>query len=246
MSGPFGGKQTDGVVGGRQGGEGAGEVHAFHGLIGGVVKVEQWLDKIPVPTVYHSSECAQGNINLDHRQFMDLGLRALVKQGCRSAGLIHPISPEALRDGPRSMQIEALEGFVDACREHGVQIRNQWVHITQAGQLVSDASQEEFGHDAFHKIWGCKSRPEGLLVFPDTVVRGVLLGLAQNQVRVPGDLKLVLHRNADIPVFCPMPATWLASREQEIARALLEQVQNQLAGKTCERVMIKYHLETSA
>ena len=75
---------------------------------------------------------------------------------------------------------------------------------------------------------------------PDTVARGVVLALREKQVRVPQELKLVLHKNESLDLFCPMPVTFMVSNERETARALIEQVQKQFRGESCERILLPH------
>ena len=68
------------------------------------------------------------------------------------------------------------------------------------------------------------------------------MAIREKQVRVPEDLKLALHKNETIDLFCPMPATFVVASEREVARALIEQVQKQFRGETCERISLPFKL----
>ena len=65
--------------------------------------------------------------------------------------------------------------------------------------------QEQYGYEEFLKLWSLPEKPEGLIVFPDTVARRMLLALREKHVRVPEELKLVLHKNESLDLFCPLP-----------------------------------------
>ena len=68
------------------------------------------------------------------------------------------------------------------------------------------------------------------------------MAIREKQVRVPEDLKLVLHKNETIDLFCPMPATFVVANERETARALIEQIQKQFRGESCERILLPFKL----
>ena len=71
---------------------------------------------------------------------------------------------------------------------------------------------------------------------------GVIMALQAQQVRVPEDLKLVLHKNEAIDLLCPVPATFAVSSERAVARALIEQVQKQFRGEPVEPMSLPFRL----
>ena len=89
-------------------------------------------------------------------------------------------------------------------------------------------------------MWSLPEKPEGLIVYPDTVARGLVVALREKQVRVPEELKLVLHKNESLGLLCPMPVTFMVSSEREMARALIGQVQKQFRGESCEPIYLPF------
>ena len=73
-----------------------------------------------------------------------------------------------------------------------------------------------------------------------------MMAIREKQVRVPEDLKLALGKNETIDLFCPMPATFVVASEREMARALIEQVQKQFRGESCERISLPFKLVAHA
>lgn len=47
--------------------------------------------------------------------------------------------------------------------------------------------------------------------------------LVQAGIRVPQDLRLVLHRNAEVGLFCPVPVAFVDVHIAEVAAALITQ-----------------------
>jgi hypothetical protein len=68
--------------------------------------------------------------------------------------------------------------------------------------------------------------------------------MLQSRVSVPGELKLVLHRNKGIPLLCPLPATWVEIDPGQAASALVRQIECQLAGEPAEPIFISPTLES--
>ena len=127
--------------------------------------------------------------------------------------------------------------FIDIASDLGLKVKNEWTSLFQPafGEIHH---QEHFGYKQFMKLWSQPEKPKGLLVFTDIIARGVIMAIREKQVRVPEELKLALHKNELSDLFCPMPATFVVSSERETARALIEQVQKQFRGESCELSLI--------
>ena len=102
---------------------------------------------------------------------------------------------------------------------------------------------EEFGYREFLEIWKQPERPDGLFVYPDTVVKGTIIAILQESVSVPADLKLVFHRNEGCPLLCPVEATWMVSDTGSLATALIGLVERQLAGQPVEPILVPFGFE---
>ena len=183
-------------------------------------------------------------MNGDIEHFVELSLRSLVEQGCHSVGLIAPFSPVKTvnPDGTHHVLMGLFEHFTNRTRDLGLEMRNEWVRVPRDEENSPRQSQERFGHEEFLKLWSQGRRPEGLIVYPDTTVRSVILAMREKQVRVPEELKLIFHKNESIDLLCPMPATFVISSEREFARALIEQLRKQFQGERCEPITVPFRL----
>ncbi|HSI09393.1 MAG: GntR family transcriptional regulator [Rariglobus sp.] len=189
-----------------------------------------WLDKLPVSVAYNGAtqpSSAKWNIP----QMIDLALNSLKKQGCRSVGLITHI-----RDGNTL--------FYDHLRaksaELGLEIREEW--LLRPGEYVEAAtSGYKYGYDYFNELWAQAERPDGLLVYPDVVARGVIMAAVAHQVNTQ-ELKLMLHKNDEIDLFCPLPATFVVSSARDNAAALLKQLDDQFHGRTPQPILLQFKL----
>lgn len=207
----------------------------------------QWLNKLSIPSAYLFPVNIPNRVDFNLRQFAELSLRCLAEQGCRSVGYIGSadLYPKHVEDGSNSY-LAFLERFTDLAGELGLAMRDEWMRIAGSEtSLNSNVSQESFGYAEVLKLWSLSERPEGLVIYPDTMARGVILGLREKQVRVPEELKLVLHKNEVVDLLCPMPATFVVSSERACARALIEQVQKQSRGESCEPIVIDFTLSST-
>jgi DNA-binding LacI/PurR family transcriptional regulator len=206
------------------------------------VRCLRWLQKVPVPSVFVTSADLPNVVRWEMRQFAELSVRALRQQGCRSVGLISAISTQSENpDGTRGTETEFYEYFVDCCRESGLEMRNIWMRTTP-GELLGPPDHEPFGYREFQTLWRNRERPQGLVVYPDSIVPGVLLALSQQAVRVPSDLKLVLHKNDGVGLFCPFPTTFVVCRERDCAVALMAQIENQFRGEPVNPVSLGFRM----
>jgi len=199
-----------------------------------------WQRRLPVPTAFSTVANIPSEVGLDVAQFAELSVEALARQGCRSVGIIatQPSTETTNPDGSRHVSAEFYERLMDRVSELGLTVKNDWMRAP----TVTDSDQEQFGYRAFLQLWSQPEKPAGLIVWPDTAARGVVLGLREKQVRVPEELKLVLHKNEAVNLLCPMPATLLVSSERAIARGLIEQVQKQFRGESCDPVHLPFRL----
>jgi DNA-binding transcriptional regulator YhcF (GntR family) len=210
------------------------EYAARERIIQGLISTEpdethrKWFQKLPVP-VSALSNAPTSLISFDQDNFFALATEVLVKQGCRSVAFLCPQEHEALW----------VTGFQAACEKAGLATRPEWVQglpETTAEGCNCDAA----GYHTFKRLWRQASRPDGLIVYPDLFSLGIVMGILEEKVRVPQELKVVLHRNAEIRLFCPFEATFVASRLGDAARAMVNQLDTILKGREPKRVLLQH------
>jgi len=225
----------------------AAEQRRFQAFIGAETNTSlvQWQNKLPVPVAFLGAPTSvPNNVDMDLRQFVEGSLGELARQGCRSVGLIAPILAAPNPGHPVGGDVRSfgmLEHFTDVADDLGLTVKNDWMRVIK-DQPAGVQGDEHFGYEQFLKLWNQPEKPEGLLIFYDTTVRGSLMAIREKQVRVPDELKLVLHKNETIELLCPMPATFVVASERGMARALIEQVQKQFRGESCERISLPLKL----
>jgi DNA-binding LacI/PurR family transcriptional regulator len=228
----------------------AAEQRRFQAFIGVELNLPllEWQRKLPVPAAFLGAPLSVAN-NVDHdmRQFVEISLRELARQGCRSVGFIAPImDADKFMDpeGSPNVYYGMMEHFTAIARDLDLTVKNEWMRLLPPGSGCSAGikAQEQFGYEEFLKLWSQPEKPEGLVVFTDVTVRGAIVAIREKQVRVPGELKLMLHKCESTNLFCPMPATFVVNSEREMAQALIGQVKKQFRGESCERISLPFKL----
>ncbi|MSU46770.1 MAG: GntR family transcriptional regulator [Lacunisphaera sp.] len=193
-----------------------------------------WMQQLPIPTAYFTYAAVPNKVALDFNQFAESSIALLRKQGCRSAGAITILEST----GSATERSDFANLFSNACRLQGLTVRDDWIRMAHG--FVPDESQQNFGYGEFCKLWDRTEKPDGLVVFPDTSVPGVVTAILERRVAVPTDLKLVLHKHAEINFLCPVPASYLYSSTKQIAAALFSQIQRQFAGDVCVPINLPF------
>ena len=179
---------------------------------------EKSLLSLAMPTAFSCHIASPRRAELDQSSMARESMRRLKAQGCRSVGLISHI-PHGGDEFPGFYNL-----WRQAAREEGLLLREEW--ISRPGGSIPDL--ELYGYEQFKSLWKMKRKPDSLVVFPDMAVRGVIIALLDiGRETVTKQMKFVFHRNAHIPVLCPLPVTWMIVDEEAVAQALIELIQKQ-------------------
>lgn len=191
----------------------------FDGIVSFMIfqQVTEWIAETGLPWMAFMDGEREHTVRLDYVGMVRDALGRLAELGCRSAGMIIP-SPH--------ITSPILEHIDAAAEEFGITVNYEWI-------LAPRERQEEGGYRDMCSLWNLKSRPEGLVVFPDRTARGVVSAVLEKQIRVPEELRLVLHRNAESPYVVPLPCDWIEVSVSAIAEALLDGIQLQFDGQPC-------------
>jgi len=185
-----------------------------------------WADNMPIPTsMFNSRRTECSRIYIDNEQFVTIACETLRDQGCRKLGLINPT---ALSDpnGGKNEDDSILNAFHSCIRKFNLTAQKSWIRIPE----ITAEHQKNYGYQEFHKLWANTEKPDGLIAYPESVARGVALAILEKKIKVPEDLKLVLHKNHEVSFLCPLPTNWIITRERDIAEALIKQIQDRFDG----------------
>ena len=84
------------------------------------------------------------------------------------------------------------------------------------------------------------NRPDSLVVYPDDMVPGVLMAILALGIRVPQQLKLFLHRNAERRMLCPVECVFIENRVADFAKILVDDCVAKLDGRPPTHAKIPY------
>lgn len=199
----------------------------IQGLIVGIhSKIEYaWLRSLKSPVSLVSHIVSPRSVAFDMAQIARDGLTALHRQGCRRISVIAPFSSEK----PKGFESEALffhRSLRATAKKLNLTLRPSLLRFPS--RPLDSMHYEEFGFNEFRKIWKTSRHPDGVLVYPDTIVRGVIMAALVENVDVPKDLKLILHRNEGIPLLCPFEVAWIVSSPKQMAAAIIRHLKDQI------------------
>lgn len=206
--------------------------------------VDRWLATLPVPSVACGSGPHPHQVWFDLAQFARTGVGQLAARGCRSVGLISVLPRRRDDDRPPALHGRLLEGFLAATAATGCATRDEWIRVPADHYQAAEPVAERFGYDAVRALWSLPERPDGLLIFTDLAARGALMGLHGflGDGRPPP--RLALHRNAELGLFCPLPADFLDLSVASVADALIAQVQRRHRGQDTGLELLPFSLAT--
>ena len=192
------------------------------------------LGKLDVPIAYHGTPAIGNAVTYDGRQFVDLALAELHAADCRTVGLVSSFSTRVKPNLPGRIHehVEFTRHFIERIGELGMGIRDGWICEPREENEIHDRhmSFEQYGYEMALALLNEPELPDGLVVYPDSVARGVILALMTQSERT-ANLQLVLHKNAEVPFPCPLPARFIVSSAAEVARELLAMAERMFAGR---------------
>jgi len=205
--------------------------HSINALIATAAdsRHSKWLARLPIPLATLGGSF-DSSVHLDLNQFFEKSIRILREKGITKIGFI-----TALRgDHP------ALKGVASFARSEGVEVKDEWVF--RPTEFLRNDYYEFFGFDCFQQLWSQAERPEGLIVYPDEMARGVVMGVMNTQAKVPEELQVVFHKNMEIDYFCHLPVTYVATCVRDVAEAHLKQVMDCFEGIETKPIAVPHRV----
>lgn len=211
----------------------AAEQRQFQAIIiaGPTAETRSWVERLPVPTPDPDL------LDFDYDGAGRMVVAELVKQGCKSIGVIVSHTAGDCDSGRRDPLLPGDWPIAKAAKELGVQARQEWM-LHPGAQGVPEQEAEHWGYEAMHRLLAMPQRPEGVYVRHDWVARGAITAMLEEHVRVPQDLKLVLWRNAELGLPCPMPVAFLDWSVTQKARTMIGTMKAKVRGEEVEAVRI--------
>ncbi len=213
------------------------------GLIVPVInyRLWDWLGKLPVPTACVSSGNMPNKVYYDFKSLIDLSLGALSKAGRRRIALLSPFKSNEPPNPDGTKHWSAL--FMDYLCEKSERLDMEVLTGFDEGggfPLTTESS----AYEGFKRMWGRKSkRPDGVIVMPDSIARGVVAAALEKRVHIPDELMFVFVKNAELDLVCPFPAVFVTGSLSEFAESLIKLVETQRDGQKPEPVFIRHRIE---
>jgi hypothetical protein len=91
-----------------------------------------------------------------------------------------------------------------------------------------------------------RHRPQGVIVFPDILVPGIVCATLKLGLDAGNGPEFVFHKNKDNTPFCPIGASWVVSDPTAVAEAMVMLLRRQVAGLPAETPRLDYTHELSA
>jgi DNA-binding LacI/PurR family transcriptional regulator len=195
------------------------------------------LSRISLPKAFGSLIVNSSRVNFDLKSLPRDSVKNLAKQRCRSVGLLSNVRHPSNR---KDLWSDFHTSFRRAAHAEGLEIHPEWIRVP--GDDCMDL--QRYGYHEFKRLWALPQKPDGLVVYPDEVARGVIAAVLRLGIKVPEQMKFVFHRNAHVRFLCPFPAIWAISDESQMARELIRMVQMQFDGEKISPVMIPHSFES--
>lgn len=189
------------------------------------------IKKLPVPFSCITSAKIKNRVPHYDKSFMDMSAEAFKKMNCKKIALLSSIRDfdDPINSGERE-QHEFHAYFREVFQSNGFEIRDEWIR-THEKEFLTNMEANHFAFDAFHKIWQCQDKPDGLLVYTEDLINGTLLAIMDEQIQIPNDLKLVMHHNKENTLLCPVPCFFVESNIHKMALNLIGLIVDQFSGK---------------
>jgi DNA-binding LacI/PurR family transcriptional regulator len=195
------------------------------------------LAKLSLPTAYGAVTASSHQVNFDLTSLIKESVAHLARQGCRSIGVISNVVTPESKD---SVWSDFYLSFHRAVRAEGLTTHASW--IREPRTQISD--MEAYGYEEIKNLWALPSKPDGVIVYPDSLARGAIMAILKLGIQVPEQLKCVFHRNSHVPFLCPFPATWVISDEAQMAAELIRMIQRQFNGEKVSPVLISHSFQS--
>jgi len=178
----------------------------------------KWLATISIPRVAFSSIHTAFSVCDDTENECQQVIERFKELNVKTVGIISCIGGEYNSDGSPNF----VTVFKKMVRQQGLECKDQWC-INPENQLTK---LMRYGYEAFKKLYSLSEKPEGLLIHPDVVAMGAINSIMENRVKIPEEMKLIIHQNVQHEIFTPFKADRLVSDPEKIAQLLMDKLEN--------------------
>lgn len=202
------------------------------------------LNKLPVPFSCMTSRKIKNRVQTNNKYFIEKIIEATKQSGGRKLGIISSwmMADEPVRSGEKDIMLFYNKLF-SALENAGIENRPEWNGIARKGnKLLMNSEYDKFAFEAFQKVWSAKEKPDCIFVYTDDLTTGTILSAACSNVKVPEEVNLIFHHHYDSKIFCPLPCCYIQDNLRDMAKGLIDLVEDQFHGKEISEVEVKYDL----
>jgi LacI family transcriptional regulator len=141
----------------------------------------QVLKTTTVPVIYAGAappRFAGLSVGLRESEAGRMAAEYLIERRCRRIAYLR---------GPRTaVADQRFAGFLEALRDAGVIVRQEWILETQPGE-----ADYRNGYAAMHRLLGAKTRPDGVVAYTDLLAAGARDAALDAGVEIPRSLQVI-------------------------------------------------------
>lgn len=190
-----------------------GEIHGYVAIMI-YESMVTWIKESGAPYALLGSGQKDRALVFKYHEIVERSIERAAELGCKTMGLLMPSDFAGAN---------VLDMVDQRSEELGVTIKYEWI-------IASREAMEVRGYRQFESLWDLSSRPQALMIFPDVTARGVVSAIVERRIKVPEELKLILHRNVEAPYTVPFPCDWFEISVEPLAAALMRILQRQWDG----------------
>lgn len=176
----------------------------------------KWLERLPIPI----------SVLADVKKPFTVGLSFDVREvakrfkelGCKRVGAVSNIALGPILDGSPSF----MELFKQALQSEGIEFRKELFGVPEQ---LCQFELAKHGYERMKGMISLPERPDGMLLCPDTVAAGCVNAIMEAGVKAPEEMKIVIHRNKEFPLYAPFECDWLENSVLDFAEALVSQLE---------------------
>jgi len=200
--------------------------------------------RLPVPFSVIGAGHFNNRLSYNLPEFAAQIVTAVQRQQCRSVGILCsiPAYPHPKNSSERE-EHSFYELLFKLLADASIETRPEWTVTVQYDNQCTPDTYGTFAYKGFRQIWASAQRPEALFVGTDDLIAGTLLAMLKSKVTAPDDIKLVLNRNSELSILCPLPCVMVETSIAQMATSLVELVIDQFHGRPVTPAGMHYTLQ---
>ncbi len=181
-------------------------------------EIFEMLKDINLPSVTNSGGNADSHVKLDMEKLPELAINEFHNLNCKR--------PAMITSCERNIVNKAyFENWQNLIMKNQMEFYPDFVQVIPEKRYFNVKEYCDFAFEAFDRLWSNpKCRMDSLFVFTDNLIPGVVEAIHHHHITVPGELKLIMHKNLEIDVYCRLPFIQVINSTAEHAAAMVEQL----------------------